>query len=170
MAWLTWRQHRPQLLATAGLLLLLAVAAVVTELPIRAAYHRHALSSCLPPATRSGCELIVGHFRSEYAARVGMTRYLAVLPALAGLFIGAPLLAREFESGTFRLAWTQSLSRRRWVLSRTLLLALATVVAAAWRSSEICSRRRSNAERARSRRRSASKSDCRALFHVSRDA
>ncbi|MDX6478915.1 MAG: hypothetical protein QOG29_1502, partial [Gaiellaceae bacterium] len=25
MAWLTWRQHRPQLLATAGLLVLLAV-------------------------------------------------------------------------------------------------------------------------------------------------
>jgi hypothetical protein len=131
MAWLTWRQHRPQLLATAGLLLLLVIAAVITELPIRAAYHRHALSTCLPPATRSGCELIVNHFRGEFAARVAVTRYLVVLPALAGVFIGAPLLAREFEYGTFRLAWTQSLSRRRWVLSRTVLLALATVGAAA---------------------------------------
>ena len=131
MAWLTWRQHRPQLLATAGLLLLLALAALLTELPIRSAYHRHALSSCLPPATRSGCEIIVNHFRSEFAARVAVTRYLVVLPALAGLFIGAPLLAREFEYGTFRLAWTQSLSRRRWVLSRTMLLAIAMVAAAA---------------------------------------
>lgn len=131
MAWLTWRQHRPQLLATAGLLVLLAVAAFVTELPIRAAYHRQALSSCLPPAARSGCGLIVDHFRSEFAARAAVTRYLAVLPALAGLFLGAPLLAREFESGTFRLAWTQSLSRQRWVLSRTMLLGVATVVAAA---------------------------------------
>ena len=69
MAWLTWRQHRPQFLATAGLLLLLAIAALVTALPIRAAYHRHALSSCLPPSTRSGCEIIVSHFRSEFAAR-----------------------------------------------------------------------------------------------------
>jgi hypothetical protein len=128
---LTWRQNRSQLLATAGLLVLLAVAAFVTELPIRAAYHRHALSSCLPPATRSGCGLIVNHFRSEFAARVAVTRYLAALPALAGLFVGAPLLAREFESGTFRLAWTQSLSRRRWVLSRTMLLGVATVAAAA---------------------------------------
>ncbi len=131
MAWLTWRQHRPQLLAIAGLLALLAVAALVTELPIRAAYHRHALATCLPPSTRSGCEIIVGHFRGEFASRAAATRYLNVLPALAGLFIGAPLLAREFESGTFRLAWTQSLSRRRWVLSRMLLLALATVAAAA---------------------------------------
>ncbi len=131
MAWLTWRQHRPQLLATAGLLLLLALAALLTELPIRSAYHRHALSSCLPPATRSGCEIIVNHFRSEFAARVAVTRYLVVLPALAGVFIGAPLLAREFEYGTFRLTWTQSLSRRRWVLTRTMLLAIATVGAAA---------------------------------------
>jgi hypothetical protein len=131
MAWLTWRQHRPQLLAIAGLLLLLAAAALVTELPIRAAYHRHALASCLPPSTRSGCEIIVSHFRSEFADRAAVTRYLTVLPAFGGLFIGAPLLAREFEYGTFRLAWTQGLSRRRWVLSRTLLLALATVAGAA---------------------------------------
>jgi len=40
------------------------------------------------------------------------------------LFIGAPLLAREFEHGTFRLAWTQGISRRRWLLSKTLLLTL----------------------------------------------
>jgi hypothetical protein len=131
MAWLTWRQNRPQLLATAGLLLLLAVTGLFTSLPIRAAYHRHALSSCLPPATRSGCEIIVNHFRSEFAARLAVTRYLTVLPVLAGLFIGAPLIAREFEYGTFRLAWTQSLSRRRWVLSRTLLLTLAVIAAAA---------------------------------------
>ncbi len=131
MAWLTWRQNRPQLLATAGIVLLLAIAVLITSAPIRAAYHRQALSSCLPPATRSGCEIIVSHFRSEFAARLAVTRYLTVLPALAGLFLGAPLLAREFEYGTFRLAWTQGLSRRRWVLSRTVLLALATIAAAA---------------------------------------
>jgi hypothetical protein len=131
MAWVTWRQHRPQLLGTAGLLLLVAIAALVTDLPVRAAYHRSALSSCLPPATRSGCELIVSHFRSEFASRVAAARYLIVLPALPGLFIGAPLLAREFEHGTFRLAWTQGISRRRWLLSKTLLLTLTTVVAAA---------------------------------------
>jgi hypothetical protein len=131
MAWVTWRQHRPQLLGTAGLLLLVAIAALVTDLPVRAAYHRHALSSCLPPATRSGCELIVSHFRSEFASRAAAARFLIVLPALPGLFIGAPLLAREFEHGTFRLAWTQGISRRRWLLSKTLLLTLTTVAAAA---------------------------------------
>jgi hypothetical protein len=131
MAWVTWRQHRLQAFATAGLLGLLAAAALVTDLPIRAAYHRHALSSCLPPTTRSGCDLIVSHFRAEFGARLDVVRYLVVLPALAGVFVGAPMLAREFEHRTLRLAWTQTVGRTRWMLSKTLLLALGTAVAAA---------------------------------------
>jgi hypothetical protein len=129
MAWLTWRQHRPQLLGLAGLLVVVACAALGTDLPIRSAYHRHALASCLPPATRSGCELIVSHFRAEFAPFRSVARYLVVLPVLAGLFVGAPLLAREYEHGTFRLAWTQGLSRRRWLLGKTALLGLAVVAA-----------------------------------------
>jgi hypothetical protein len=130
MAWVTWRQHRLQAFATTGLLVLLAAAALVTDLPIRAAYHRHALSSCLPPTTRSGCDLIVSHFSSEFGARLDVVRYLVVLPALAGVFVGAPMLAREFEHRTIRLAWTQGVGRRRWMLWKTLLLALGTAVAA----------------------------------------
>lgn len=131
MAWVTWRQHRWQLLASGGLLIIVGLVALVTDLPIRSAYHRQALSSCLPPATRSGCEIIVNHFRSEFGARAAAVRYLLVLPVLPALFVGAPLLAREFEHGTFRLAWSQGISRRRWLLSKTLFLSLAVVVAAA---------------------------------------
>ncbi len=38
-----------------------------------------------------------------------------VVPLLLGLFWGAPLLAREFEDGTNGLAWTQGITRRRWL-------------------------------------------------------
>jgi len=38
-----------------------------------------------------------------------------IAPALVGLFLGAPLIARELETGTFRLAWAQSVTRRRWL-------------------------------------------------------
>jgi hypothetical protein len=127
MAWVTWRQHRPQLLGAAGLLLALAAAAVGTDLPIRAAYHRDALSGCLPPSARSGCDIIVRHFQGQFDSWAAAVRGLAALPALAGLFIGAPLLARELEHGTHRFAWTQSLTRRQWLLSKTALLAAATV-------------------------------------------
>ncbi len=130
MAWVTWRQHRPQFVAALGVLVALAAAAFATHLPIRAAYHRDALAGCLPPSARSGCDIIVRHFEGEFDSWVAAARGLAVLPLLAGLFVGAPLLARELEHGTHRFAWTQTVTRRRWLLSKTALLAAGTVGAA----------------------------------------
>lgn len=48
---------------------------------------------------------------------------------LLGAFAGAPLLARELESGTFRFAWTQGAGRTRWALSTLVLPALLLVAA-----------------------------------------
>ncbi len=128
MAWVTWRQHRHQLLIGLALIVGLALAALVTGLPMRTAYNREALSSCLPPTARSGCDIIVRHFQAEFGSRVDIAGYLILLPALVGMFVGAPLLARELEHGTHRFAWTQSVTRRRWLLSKTLLLALAVTL------------------------------------------
>ncbi len=52
-----------------------------------------------------------------------------VVPPLIGAFVGAPVLAREFEAGTFRYAWTQGFGRWRWTLAK--LVGLGVVVAAA---------------------------------------
>ena len=130
MAWVTWRQHRSQLYAGLGLLVGLAATALVTRLPIHAAYHRDSIAGCLPPSARSGCDLIVRHFESEFGGWAAAARGLGALPALVGLFVGAPLLARELEHGTHRFAWTQAVTRRRWLLSKTAFLALGTVAAA----------------------------------------
>jgi hypothetical protein len=131
MAWVIARQHRLQLFGMAAIVAFAALATLVSSLPIRAAYHRHALSSCLPPTSRSGCDLIVSHFQSQFSVAGPLTRYFALVPALAALFVGAPLVAREFEHGTHRLAWTQSITRRRWLLSKTLVLTIATALTAA---------------------------------------
>ncbi|HEY2072799.1 MAG TPA: ABC transporter permease subunit [Gaiellaceae bacterium] len=131
MAWVTWRQHRSQLVGALGLLVALAAAALSTRIPIQAAFDRESLSGCLPPATRTGCDIIVPHFESQFGGLVTALRSLAVLPVLAGLFVGAPLVARELEQGTYRFAWTQGVTRRRWLLSKTALLAAGTVLAAA---------------------------------------
>jgi ABC-2 family transporter protein len=128
MAWVTWRQHRFQFYAGLGLLVGLAATAVATHLPIHAAYHRDAVAGCLPPSARAGCDLIVRHFESEFGGWAAAARGLAVLPALVGLFVGAPLLARELEQGTHRFAWTQAVTRRRWLLSKTAYLAVGTVL------------------------------------------
>jgi ABC-2 family transporter protein len=130
MAWVTWRQHGSQALGAVGLLVALVVAAFLTHLPIASAFGHDSLSACVPPADRTGCDIIVPHFESEFGGLVTATRFLAVLPLLAGLFVGAPLIARELEFGTYRFAWTQGVSRRRWLLSKTSLLAAGTVVGA----------------------------------------
>jgi len=53
-----------------------------------------------------------------------------VLPALIGLFWGAPLIARELEAGTHRLVWNQSITRTRWLAVKLGLVGLAAVTAA----------------------------------------
>ena len=129
MAWVTWRQHRSQLVVATGLLFALAVSLLATRLPIESAFRRDSLAGCLPPTARPGCDFIVPHFEGEFSGLVTAVRVLAVLPVLAGLFVGAPLLAREIEQGTLRFAWTQSITRRRWLLSKTAMLAAGTALA-----------------------------------------
>jgi len=52
-----------------------------------------------------------------------------VVPLLLGLFWGSPLVAKELEDGTNGLAWTQCVTRRRWLGCN---LAWTILAAAAW--------------------------------------
>ena len=45
------------------------------------------------------------------------------------MFWGAPLIAREIETGTYRLAWTQSVSRMRWITTKLALVLAVTATA-----------------------------------------
>ncbi|WP_103510983.1 ABC transporter permease [Streptomyces sp. SM13] len=49
------------------------------------------------------------------------------LAALVGAFVAGPLIARELESGTFRLAWAQSVSPTHWLAARLAVPAALTV-------------------------------------------
>lgn len=40
------------------------------------------------------------------------------VPALLGIFWGAPLIAREIEAGTLQLVWHQSITRIRWLATK----------------------------------------------------
>jgi hypothetical protein len=62
--------------------------------------------------------------------QVALPPVLLVLPALIGAFWGAPLIARELETGTFRLAWTQSVTRQRWLAVKLTLVGLASMAVA----------------------------------------
>ncbi|WP_411084568.1 ABC transporter permease [Streptomyces sp. cmx-18-6] len=49
---------------------------------------------------------------------------LLVLACLVGAFVAGPLIARELESGTFRMAWAQSVSPARWLAARLVVPAV----------------------------------------------
>ena len=85
----------------------------------------------LPPRKLGACGSLVGYFLSTYNATAQLiAALLQAVPALIGAFVGAPVLARELETGTFRYAWTQGFGRRRWTLAKLVPLAV-TVTAAA---------------------------------------
>ncbi len=116
----TARQHRMALLWTSIVVLLLAIALAATGVPL------HEL------AARGG--------PSWYGATRASVDYAGVLQAfelaiqlaalLAGMFLGAPLLPREIQEGTAKLAWTQAASRNRWLLAQVLPLAGLLALAA----------------------------------------
>ena len=56
------------------------------------------------------------------------TLFILIAPAITGVFWGAPLIARELETGTVRLTWNQSVTRARWL---TVKLALTGACAMA---------------------------------------
>ncbi|MER7554925.1 ABC transporter permease [Streptomyces anulatus] len=53
---------------------------------------------------------------------------LLLLAGLVGVFVAGPLIGRELERGTFRLAWAQSVSPAQWLAARLAVPAALTVV------------------------------------------
>jgi len=128
LAWVTWRQHRVALAGVAVLLGGLAGYLLITGLQIHSAYT--SVASC-HPAGSAACQVISRPFTSLYHTAQIMSGFLQVVPVLVGVFAGAPVLARELETGTFRFAWTQGCGRLRWAVAKLALLAIAVTAAAA---------------------------------------
>ncbi len=130
MAWVTWRQHRLAVAGVAAFLGVLAVYLVIEGLPIRHAYA--AVTAC-HPAGSAVCQNLANDFNTGgYVFRAGIVAaLLQVVAALIGAFAGAPVLARELETGTFKYAWTQGFGRRRWAVGKLVPLAIAVAAVAA---------------------------------------
>ena len=71
-----------------------------------------------------------GYFLNYVSTASTIAIALQAVPALIGAFVGAPVLARELETGTFRYAWTQGFGRWRWTLAKLVPLAIAVAAAA----------------------------------------
>jgi hypothetical protein len=128
MIWLTWRQFRAQAAMMAAALAALAVILAVTG-PRLADEYSSGIAACT--AQSGDCsDFLANFFTGHRGAFLAVTAVVLVLPALIGLFWGAPLIARELEAGTHRLVWNQSVTRSRWLAVKLGLLGLATIAAA----------------------------------------
>jgi hypothetical protein len=129
MTRLTWRLARPNILSSAILLALVALFAVLTHRAITGYLHDSGVNTCM--AGGGDCSDLVDSFYLKFNSVIGVTGWLNLVPMLAGVFWGAPLIARELEEGTHRTVWTQSVSRGRWLATKLpVFLAGALIVAA----------------------------------------
>ncbi len=125
MGWVIWRQHRISLAGAAAFIGAVALYVWYAGLQL---HHVHAAAAACNPAS-AACADLITRFNSDMNHPLVGGYILQPIPALIGAFVGAPILARELETGTFRYAWTQGFQRWRWTLAK--LVALAVVVTAA---------------------------------------
>ena len=126
MAWVTWRQHR---VALTGLVVALAAIGTYTWIVGLQLHHAYAAELACHPAGSDACLQLTSGFNSV-GGFLTNGWILQLMPALIGAFIGAPVLAREMETGSYRYAWTQGFGRWRWTLAKLAGLAVAVTAAA----------------------------------------
>ena len=145
MNWLVTNQHRGQ--ALWAVILLAGLSALMLAVGFRASHglgpYHHFITELQaagcplpghqhtgPPRARcSGLDQQLQNFQANvfaprYSFAIPIFEYGAPLALLAtGALIGAPLIAREIEQRTQLVAWTQSVSRRRWYAVKAVALA-----------------------------------------------
>ncbi|MFJ7293508.1 transporter [Streptomyces collinus] len=118
MIWLTWRQFRTQAAVVFAAVAVLAAVLAVTG-PHLADLYRTAGSGLVDQVSSADQALYY----------TGLLVVLAV-PAVIGMFWGAPLISRELETGTHYLAWNQGVTRTRWLATKLGLGTAASMTAA----------------------------------------
>jgi hypothetical protein len=136
MIWFTWRQFRTQTWITVGALAALGVVLVISGRSIADAFAAANVAAC-----QGDCTSAIDNFLSQVRNSTSGTVYdlatgiMYLLPAVIGVFWGAPMIARELETGTHRLAWNQSVTRTRWLATKLAIVgraAAATVGLLSW--------------------------------------
>jgi ABC-type transport system involved in multi-copper enzyme maturation permease subunit len=128
MIWTTWRQHRAE--AGVGGLILAALAAAMLVVGNIARDRARALGVPACVKGNGDCSDPLGKLHDDFHSIPPFTFALIVLPLVAGMFWAAPLVSREYEAGTHRLAWTQSISPLRWITVKITLIFAAVAAAA----------------------------------------
>jgi len=125
MAWVTWRQHRATLISLPAVLAAVSAFLLIAGLKI---HHDYAVMTACRPVQSGACNQLNSDFNmTDWTIGNTVLIFMNLAPALLGAFAGAPVLARELETGTFRYAWTQGFGRERWTIAKLTLLGVMIV-------------------------------------------
>jgi hypothetical protein len=124
MTWVIWRQYRVTAAIAGAILAAFAVLLLITGLHDAARWHA-ALATC---ATDGTCASLSQTLYLGGGPMGALTMLTLAVPLLFGMFWGSPAVARERETGTVQFAWTQSVTRWRWLSAKTGWLLLAGAV------------------------------------------
>ncbi|MGH7732467.1 MAG: ABC transporter permease, partial [Gemmatimonadales bacterium] len=128
---LTLRQFRAQAWVAIAALAATAITFAVTRPSLTRMYSASGIAAC---QASSDCGRLAASFSNQVKADAAYPVLYAMgvivmylVPAIIGMFWGAPLLTRELEDGTYRLAWTQSITRTRWLAVKLALLGVTAM-------------------------------------------
>jgi hypothetical protein len=129
MIWVGWRQQRVETLIAAAMLAVLAAVAIPVGIHMASVYSHDGLSACAGSTISFACGNSLGSFQVRFNGLDILFTWSTIVPALAALLFAAPFLV-DLDNGTYRLYWTQSITRRRWIVTKLGLSVVATVIVA----------------------------------------
>jgi hypothetical protein len=138
MIWVGWRQQRTETVIAAGILALLAALLIPTGITMISAYNHDGLAACALSGASDSCQQAIGSFTSRFERLSHLIDWFTLVPGMIGVLLAAPLTS-QLEHGTYRLDWTQSITRGRWLAGKLglaigtgLLISAAFVVLITW--------------------------------------
>jgi hypothetical protein len=118
MIWLGWRQQRTETVITMAILALLAIAYVPAGIHAADLFVQQDIARCVNRQNQA-CGFAVGNYVLSTGVLRGLldSGWFNLIPGLIGVALATPIL-QDLENGTVRLAWTQSITRRRWIATK----------------------------------------------------
>ena len=123
MIWLSFRQARYENIVIAIVLGLFVLLLVPTGIHVASVFDGTGVGACLAHPTTQGalCAQTVDDFSRRFSSLTSLVAWFNLLPGLVGALLAAPFVL-ELEQGTYRLAWTQSVTRRRWLTTKLCVI------------------------------------------------
>ncbi|MEV1072791.1 ABC transporter permease subunit [Micromonospora parva] len=127
MTWLIWRQHRAEVCVLGLFVGMFAVVLLVLGTQAHDLFPGGPGRCAGDAGVNEACAASFRRLDEEYGYVENLLAGFYLVPVVIGAFLGAPLLARELEDGTWQLAWTQAVPRMRWLATKLAALAGVTV-------------------------------------------